>query len=248
MNEDKFTSRDVMNIVGKHILIKSEFIGWNKDKYKYNTLRRINRETPSQFVSDVQRFSYYRTKPAEYELFKKISRRFKKKELEQSLESEDENIYIIEPDSTIEPMKCSVPFERLFFICNGDMMQKFMERAEREHKNEFTHPVCLFDNEHIGKHWGESNEKIANHLREITGIETIYMADSLSSKINKNNWHYTKLESDEHGREMIFYQITHHGDDKSIIYDDEDQYNEPIGFWVFDDCVVYKRMSGYSEW
>lgn len=214
-------------------------------------LRRINRESKTQFISDVQRVPA-RVKGSNdfnwgiYSNFHIIAKRFIKNKLFND-KAELTNYYgettaLIEDD--LSSMLSDVPFEEMFNIVEGNNKNDIynhiynVENFAEIRKNKILKPfnVCI-----------DSEGEIGKLLKKEFNID-VYVTDVLYDHINKKHFDYNYSKKDKYSRNSILHQVTKFGNDKKQISKEDNSKNSPIIMWIFKDKIVYKESSGHSEW
>ena len=228
----------------KTLLFKRE---WH-DKYKKydcvrTVMRRMNRETKSQFISDAQRIPVdWGEKPIRWKNFQVVAKRYYKKKLFNSdgtLSNYYGNSTFIKGDIT--PLVGDKPFEEMFTIVKSSKDDLFHYEISIWDKLTKTQSLktqaycCIDKDDYIGKHLGE-----------LFGLP-VYFVDRIFNK-QTGHFDYEFTKSNDYERNAIFYQVTSSGDDKKIITNEENDMNEPIFIWAFKDKIVYKTALGYNEW
>jgi hypothetical protein len=187
----------------------------------YRALRRINRETETQYISDVQRI-FPRptfTEPGiRYIWFQKIARRYFKNKLinpeTKTFTDYYGEIHLVD-DTSFQPMISDTSFNNMFNIVG---VNTYIDRE--------TH--------------------IAKTLKKTFGLE-IYYASSMYNEMWRGHYDYNYDKTSVYDRNAIFYQITNSGEDKKVITPEENQNNSPILMWVFEDRIVYIKAIGRNE-
>lgn len=236
-----------MDLLGKHILIKNEWYDeYRKHDAIWTSLRRINRETKSQLISDTQRTPIdWSAKPLIWKHFQVTARRFKKAKL--FLPNGDFTDYygkttLIEND--ISPMISDTPFDEMFKVVNG-RTRKTLWEYESNKRNGFlslfrefkTIPLCCNDIEtYVGK-----------YLTETFGLPAFYV-DRIWFDDIKEHYFPNQLTTCKYDRNMVFYQVTNSGDDLELISNEDNKKNESVLMWVFKDKIVYKTSDGRGAW
>lgn len=236
-----------MNMLGKHILFKGE---WYDEYKKYDctwtTLRRMNRETKSQLISDTQRIPVdWGADPWVLKHFQLTAKRYRKDKLflaNGSLSDVYGKTSLIETDIT--PMISDTPFDEMFKVVKGRTRDTLWE-YEADKRNGFlslfrefkTIPLCCHDTEtYIGK-----------HLSKTFGLPTYYV-DRIWFHETSEHFHAEFKKSCKYDRNLIFHQVTTSGGDLKLITKEDNDNNEAIFMWVFKDKIVYKTSDGRSQW
>lgn len=256
------------DLLGKHIFITMD-LSWPKNGI-YRVLRRINRETDSQYISDVQRSPYYTDKGGDRKFdwtrrkwFQKIARRYNKSRLlnnDGSLSDYYGKTTLIDEDYS--SMISDIDFNELFRVVKGDgrddlfqndldtfskkagfsglLPNKFYRKTNKA--GYILQDVCIDTKGYIGQ-----------HLKEVFGVD-VYVADRIwcdkrfvGEKYCGHNYDYNYQKSCDFDRNAVFHQVTSSGSDRSVISAEEDKLNSPILMWLFKDRVVYKKEQGKSE-
>lgn len=235
---------------------------WEIENYRFpdekncvsTRLRRINRETKSQLISDCQRIPlFYKTRNRKDENSIIHHQITAKRYLKNKIFNEDGTLsnyygetYIVNED--MSPMYCDVPFNKLFKVVPGkseeDLFQyqlkntfkRFKETFKKKKKNR-PHDVCL-----------SLEDPIGIHLKEVFNVD-VYIVDRMWDYEEEEHFSYSNFRnSNDYERNAILHQVTCFGGDKKIISKEDNDKNLPIIMWVFPDKIVYKESSGHSEW
>jgi hypothetical protein len=84
---------------------------------------------------------------------------------------------------------------------------------------------------------------IFEYLSKLFEKPVYRLGDSMASEFIKEHNTYSELSKNQN-----FMQVTHFGNDAEHISDSEDSNNCTIGFWVFDECVVWQDAGGRGTW
>ena len=88
-----------------------------------------------------------------------------------------------------------------------------------------------------------SYSKTYEYLLDLFGKPVYRLGDTMASEFVKEHGTYSDLSKNQN-----FMQVTHFGKDREHISDTEDYNNCTIGFWVFDECVVWQDAGGRGTW
>lgn len=250
-----------MHLLGKYLFMTSD-LSWPKNGV-YRALRRINRETKSQYISDVQRVPYCYNKNGKrvfdwkrYEWFQKIAKRF----IKNKLFNEDGTLTEYYGKTTLidgdySSMLSDTNFNDMFRIVKGDGRNDLWEFESNSIAEQLKgifkktkvnkgilHPVCIDTNSHIG-----------TTLKKDFGVD-VYIVDRMWDDKRfvydrgvSGHYSHNHQKSCDFDRNAVFHQITNSGADKSIIRDEDNKSNKPILIWFFEDRIVYKEEGGRSE-
>lgn len=252
-----------MDLLGKHIFITADLS--YPENGIYRVLRRINRETKTQYISDAQRFLFVEEKTGKNNwkkkpIFYRTSKRFKKKILFDTGGDFTEKYgkVTIVDSNDYTAMKADVLFADLFRVVKGngrdDLLQydldnfpkklgMFGKVRRKKNKEGFTlQDVCIDTESYIGK-----------HLKDVFGVD-VYVADRIwcdkrfvGNQYCGSNHRFEYSRECDFDRNAVFHQVTGSGGDKVVISSDEDDHNSPVFLWVFDGKIVYKEQSSKSE-
>lgn len=240
------------NLLGKHLFV-THTLSWPKGGI-YRVLRRINRETSSQYISDVQRVGTradWNTKV----WFQKIAKRFLKNKLfndNGTLSYYYGSTTLIDGD--FSPMISDTPFSEMFKVVRGnsrdDLFNHEMKMMSKRYsifsflhkhpKNEYKlnlHYVCL-----------DTEGFVGIYLKETFGVD-VYVVDRMWDDKRFDGGHYDHNydRSCNFDRNAVIHQITVFGGDKDVISAEEDSNNTTVLIWFFVDRIVYKKESGKRE-
>jgi|ERR1035437_731833 hypothetical protein len=218
------------------------------DKHKkydcvYNTLRRMNRETKSQLISDAQRTPVdWSAEPIVWINFQVVAKRYRKNRLfnlDGTLSNYYGNSTLIKGDIT--PLVGDKPFEDMFKIVKclkanlfGYEMSLWAKLTTFQ-KSQTQAYCCIDDDNYINKHLGE-----------LFGLPVYFVERIFNKQTGRFNFNFKK--SNDYERNVVFYQVTSSGGDKKVITNEENDENCPILIWAFKDKIVYKMTAGYNEW
>jgi hypothetical protein len=253
-------------LLGRHLFLTCG-LSWPKDGI-YRVLRRINRESKSQYISDVQRVArQYKGKNGErkfdwdnYEDFKLISRRFRKNLLfdgKGNLTDKYGDATIVDKYDYSE-MYSDTPFEELFRVVKGNSRDDLFQHDLKT----FSSKIGMF-----GKIKNKTNKKgfilqdvcvdsegyIGQHLSEVFKVD-VYVADRIwcdkrfvGEQYCGHNYSFNYSRDCDFDRNAVFHQVTSSGGDKTIISKEDNQKNSPVFIWFFKDRIVYTKAGGRSE-
>jgi hypothetical protein len=249
------------NLIGKYI-----FDEWTHNEgFKQNWLRRITRQTKTQYIADVQHTlllssryeKLYDEKKSDflYGIFKRCAKRMRmvKGQLIEQLTylSNPDGIRKITLVEDFNILKCKYSYNELFdtdvrkFLSPDSNMVKDMnwwkEQFEKDKLKVDNYDfVFRFDTEEIIKVdscWYTTSE----HLKELFGVPAYHIKE-----------HFGKMDTTHeksiYSKTAIHYHINHFGGDKPILTFKEKYHNHTISFWLFDDKVVFRGESGIDTW
>lgn len=252
----------MINIKDRYILQK-----WECNGFHLNWLRYINRETTNYWISDCQ---YRLDRDIKndiytYSRFGKCAKKYYKKHLKfnevrvpyKYNPNGKEVITLI--NNIGEDLKCAYTFQELF-ECNYNtvleedsytkkMYDSFCNGILKHREN-----VSIDDIKQL-KFWlhEQKYEKVNFFNQEKYQDETYMFLKTLFNvtkiytishfEFNQNN-NMTKLYSS-----LTYFHINHFGgyNVKKKSFEDN-KHNRTIGFWLFDDILVYFNVSGISTW
>jgi hypothetical protein len=256
------------DLAGKHIFFTCG-LSWPENGI-YRVLRRINRETNSQYISDVQRVPEVKWPKGGRKIdwekkvwFQKIAKRYRKNKLfdDNGNFTDHYGDATIVSDSDYSVMISDKPFDELFTVVKGDgeddlfehdlktFKKKlgvggFLTRKYRKRNKEgyLLHDVCIDTNSFIGQ-----------YLKEVFGVD-VYVADRMwcdkrfvGDQYCGSNYSFEYSRECDFDRNAVFYQVTSSGGDKPVISKEENNHNCPVFLWFFEDRIVYKEDSGRGE-
>jgi hypothetical protein len=250
------------NLLGKHLFINLNLSF--PENGIYRVMRRINRETKTQYISDAQRFLYVKEKGKDNwdkkPIFHGTSKRYRKKKMFDKQGNLIDKYKIV--DSTdYSAMISDIPFNELFKIVKGDGndylskhdLKTFNKKVglsllpkipfRKTNKDGYIlQDVCI-----------DTKSYVANHLKEVFGVD-VYVVDRMwcdkrfiGKQYCGHNYSFKYSRECDFDRNAVFYQETSFGGDKSIISKEEDEHNSPVFLWFFKDKIVYKKNSSRSE-
>jgi len=250
-----------MKLLGKQLLVTHKWYDdYKKSDKIYRVLRRINRETKTQFISDVQRVpKSWRSEEGLNSMinFQKIARRFRKSKL--IVDNKFTDYYgQISLCNSSDPMLSDTLFSDMFVVVDSTVDDLHMYDWERRQNYYFglisydrikekvfkrlgkemdrpKHPCCLDTETYVSKYLGQEFNK------------PVYYVDRMYDTVEKEHWSHELDPTNMYDRNFIFHQVTSSGGDKSVITSEENEPNDSIGFWVFSDRIVYVKQSGCSE-
>jgi len=234
-----------MELLGKHLLFKNE---WYSEHHGYDcvwtTLRRINRETKTQYISDTQRMVIdWDKEPYEYKWFHITAKRFRKKKIEKYIDNVIDDLH-----GEIERLKSDVEFDDMFTVIDvTNSMDLHMHHSQRVMDS--YHPIKKFINKKRTKFpcYQDLSSPTAMRLNNIFCLP-VYEVCFMFNEVTGKHLKFDHRKECDYNRNLIFHQLTVGGDDKKIITDEENEGNQAIFIWVFEDRIVYKDSEGRSEW
>lgn len=225
-----------MQLLGKYLLDSSYGMRW---------LRRINRQTPTAFCSDVQRTCPRAKGQAgirrEWDwnrriYFRKHAKRYRFTESGELVrlarnhcKDPRSDVKLVEDLSSL---RCEYTFDQLFGSgCTlgatlRDPMQVFCWPASMEQDTSVRHLTFNY--------WVDLNR----YLKELFGVP-VYVSTA---------GHHMVTEQPRYKDTGICMHVTHLAGDQSAISQEENHNNHTIVFWLFEDRVVYCNASGISTW
>lgn len=239
-------------VVGNFILDQ-----WVNKDYRANWLRRINYETETDYVSDVQRYvKDWKIKGDNYEYVHvgKWARRYRKtkdggfKSVSTKLSNPDGKS-ILSLVTDLKTLKCKYTFEELF---NTDLrniqnpeaypLKSLLRRQERNElrKTKDENLFLLRDHCYLSDSSPNQNAimgwdaKLVKYLEEQFGVP-VYDLNEKVSEWNKQS----KLT-----QSGTYFHITHFGGEKKSLTRDENDMNRTIMFWLFDDKLIFQYEEG----
>lgn len=263
------------NLLGKHIFFTC---GLSHPKNGiYRVLRRINRETDTQYISDVQRAPYVKWNRArnhqkEFDWdrkvwFQKIARRYKKSKLIDKNGNLTDNYYdaTFVDDSDYSVAISDTPFDELFRVVKGDGGDDLYEHDFKTFSKKAGYGGLasnLFPNLFRKTNKDgyilqdvciDTKSYIGQHLKEVFGVD-VYIVDRVwcdkrfvGDQYCGNNYSFEYSRECDFDRNAVFHQVTSSGGDKPEITKEENEGNSPILIWFFKDKIVYKEERGMSE-
>lgn len=202
------------------------FTHWKHNEgHEDRWLRRINRQTKTQYISDCQR--YLITGDGKYMkgIFQRCATRFYisvKGVLSQyrgRLANPDgvNSVTLVEDFSILD---APITFDELKAYCTT------LERV-------YIRPIKE----------GDYDEKIATHLKDIFG-------DDMNVHVLMDTIGYmnTTHETNPIANSATHYHITTQAENKKVVHSNECQGNGTITFWKFGKDIVFKRESGIGTW
>jgi len=253
------------NLLGQHIFITCN-LSWPKDGI-YRVLRRINRETKSQYISDVQRFAEVKwtrgNRSIDWEKqiwMQRIARRFRKDKLfneDGTFSSRYGDVTVVD-SRDFSAMISDTPFDEMFRVVKGNGSDDLFEHDlktfskklgifgklhRKTNKDGFLlQDVCIDTESHIGQ-----------SLSKVFNLD-VYVADRLwcdkrfvGEQYCGHNHRFEYNRDCDFDRNAVFHQVTSSGGDKKIISKEDNNHNSPVFLWFFKDRIVYKEDSGRSE-
>lgn len=260
------------DLLGKHIFFTCG-LSWPENGI-YRALRRINRETRTQYISDVQRAPYVRWNRAknhqrEFDWdrkvwFHKIARRYRKKKLIDK-NGNLTNFYhdaTFVDDSDYSVMISDKPFEELFTVVKGDGEDDLFEHDLKTFGKKTGWKGVLPKRFYRKTNKGgyilqdvciDTKSFIGQHLKEVFGVD-VYVVDRMwcdkrfvGDQYCGSNYSFENSRECDFDRNAVFHQVTASGGDKPEITKEENNHNSPVLLWFFEDRIVYKEERGLSE-
>jgi hypothetical protein len=245
------------NLIGKYIIST-----WKHNEgFQQNWLRRINRQTKTQYVSDVQwtlllSDKYKKLYDADSDFFyKRFNRcafrcRFAKGKFipQKSYLSNSDGVDILNLVEDFSTLKCEYEYSHLFendirniLPSDSKKLKEFKDTwdyfEEKELNNNTEDKFYVFNT-----YKTKEDDTVAAHLRELFGdVEVLKVSEAIHS-ID------TIHEKSIYSNTAIHYHINFHGGEKEIRSRQENYHNTTISFWFFGDRIVYKYNSGIASW
>jgi len=235
------------NIVGKYILDT-----WINGKYVTRWLRRINRETKTQYVSDVLRYNknwdddiddmYYVGRWAKR--YAKTPNGFKYIATNRSSPDGKSHLTLVDK---LGDVKCVETFEKLF---QTDVRTFMSDNSEDESGVIFD--IKLRYKENIK----DEHFKLERYIRKATSKDDTYwnstiikfLEDEFNLPIFRFRLHLCEHENNLVLKTATHFHITHFGDDAKVVDRKVNYANKTILFWLFDDKVVFTYQDGIGTW
>jgi hypothetical protein len=226
-----------MNLLNKLVLAE-----WINGDFRQLFLRRINRETKTQYISDVPKTCLdYDSEPPKYGHVAKWAKRFNKLpngEIKARLNhryNSDGHYELKIVENASKDLLCKYSFDEVF---NSKILNKwlFLEVYSENY------PLKEYNNEEDRNHpfaWLRSNDryKLKNYLYELFNVPIYNLSDNYKMDLKEEDW----LDEDDNktifNKSMTLFHVIHF---KKKHY--------TIGFWLFEDKLVYKYDSGKSTW
>lgn len=225
-------------LTNKFILTHWRHNGGFEDKW----LRRINRQTKTQYISDCQRYLICGDEKYMKGIFQSCATRFiisKVTGLLTMIRGCRANA-----DGTLTTMllddysvlDCDYSLEKFIEEIGNYKCTDFNEDDEEIEIFKKLRVIDVKDGDTWYSH-------IVEHLRDVFGkdIKLMYLLDSIGYL---STTHDTNLIANS----AIHYHITIYGENKKIISSEEDRHNRTISFWKFGDVIVFKNESGIGSW
>ena len=242
------------SLIGK--FIKEE---WVNGEYKQTWLRRVNRETNTQYISDVQRYvKSWEGKESEKKIFVgKWAKRYAKLKNGQvgyktTHRSNPDGKMTLSIVTDLSTQLCSCSYSELFETDVREIQdakeypRKGLEaRQERASKRDnYDKLVCEKDYvlaEYIVLQKGTDTHPIGGWDAPITKyLEETFKVPVYNLYENiREHWKLSKLS-----KSGTLMHITHFGNDKEVITFDENYHNRTIMFWLFKDKLVFQYEDG----
>lgn len=215
------------NLIGRFA-----FTFWKNGDFHDRWLRRINRQTKTQYVSDCQRCLDVKENKQGESTFSKFKTRATK------FRSAEGRFVWVRPLRANSDGTMDVKLVDDFSILDTDWtLDSFTNEVTKLGIDDTFKPVVIPANELT---YGNS---VNPHLRDLFGddIEIYTILDSLGD-INVTH-EETKL-----AQTSTKYHITIHGGEKDKIFNNENRHNRTIAFWKFGNILVWKFESGIGSW
>ncbi len=248
------------NLIGKYIISTWD----HREGYKQNWLRRINRQTATQYISDVQwtlllsdkyRKLYETGVDFFYKRFTSAAFRCRfanGKFIPQKTHLSNPNgVQVLNLVEDFSLLKCKYSYSDLFetdirkiLPDDSDMLKEFEDSwkffEERNLNNNTKEKFFTFTTYKPKDYYDENS--VSAHLRKLFGdVEVLKVHESIHSMDTINE---TSIYSDT----AIHYHINFHGGEKEIRSRKENYHNTTICFWFFGDTIVYKYAQGLNSW
>jgi hypothetical protein len=247
-------------MIGK--FIKDE---WTSSDDINTWLRRISRETPTLLFSEKQRFFKDFGSGVDYRTFtKKFAEKYRKGNdgsvTKVGFRKKYRDLYnklTVIDKSDLSELKCKYSYDELFRTDirkiqkigftqenkNAEPLQKLIEYWEDESFKMFKNQENYFKLEKHVKLYDADwpfYPELTTYLNELFGVPVYWVNPWM--KVNE------RFDVSKLSQSLTYFQITHFGDDKEVIHEEENRPNTTISFWYFDDRLIIQDESGKSTW
>lgn len=211
----------------------------HKDGFQQRWLRRINRQTEAQFVSDCQRTLTGKKDCYDKQKFYHCATRFKIGKnsgdlIELGRKNPDGNLTVALVDD-MSQIDCDITLEE--FKAELDRINQGVKEEHKDAMNVYYHSV------HLAEPKSDLYNSIKLHLLELFGSDTELI------KLSDNSG----AISTTHGKGVITYNAVHyhitiHGGEADTITFEEDRKNTTIVFWKFGKTIIFDYAKGIGSW
>lgn len=218
------------------------FTKWlHKDGFQQRWLRRINRQTDTQYVSDCQRTLTGKRDCFDKKKFYDCATRFKVgknsgKLIELGRKNPDGklSVALVEDMSQID---CDMTYEE--FLAEIDALNK----KAKDEMQAYFRSVRLSEPK-TGKSdiFKDLFTPYVKHLKELFGEDITVL------KISHEHVFSTTHDNNKLAQNAVHYHITVHGGEADTITFEEDRNNSTIVFWKFGKTIVFDFASGIGSW
>jgi hypothetical protein len=242
-----------MTLIGRHIKQT-----WINGDFRQTWVRRIDRETVTQYVSEVQRtVKDYKADEIKYVFYPKWAQRFRKRSgadktpapIVTKLHNSNGHYELQLVKDYNKDLRCIYSYAELFQTDLRELQQgenswplASINRRNKDAKEDGTRMRSYLLEEYIDlvnpeRHW---NAPLMQYLQktfnvpiyEIMGFERVNEAQ------HKNKLTYSKT----------FWHINIFNNDKPEITMNENESNRTIAFWLFEDRLVFQTEDGIDTW
>ncbi len=222
------------NLINRFIYTK-----WlHQSGFQQRWLRRINRQTDTQYISDCERTLTGKRDCYDKQIFYHCATRFKLSKQEGKLielgrKNPDGNLSValVEDFSQID---CDMSYEE--FLAEIEALNK---KAKEENKDKMT---AYFRSVRLSDPKNELFTPYKEHLKELFGDDITIL------KISHESVFSTTHDNNLLSRNAIHYHITIHGGNDDTISFEADRNNSTIVFWKFGKTIVFDFASGIGSW
>lgn len=249
----------------KNLVNRYVFCQWKHNEgYQQNWLRRITRQTKTQYIADCQHTlllsdkykKLYDSKKSDYlyGIFQVCATRMRMigdKLVGQTTHlSNPDGVNTIELVEDFSSLKCKYKYEELFdvdlrnilfidskMIKHMNWSYNHFKEIQSDVKDEIFYKFKTTEISENDDCYGE----IAKHLKQLFSLP-VHHAHETFNNID------TIHEKSRFSESAIHYHMNFFGDDKPVITSKENYHNSTISFWLFDDKVVFKHEDGIDSW
>lgn len=238
-----------------------------KEEWKHNSgyrstwVRRIDRETKTQFVSNCNRGMKPRTEPTVY-VFPSYGTTkfiktpdFIKSSVTQLSNPDGHTVHTVIKDFK-KDLLCKYSYDELF---ETDVRE--LQKGMEEHNNPVKMKLWRLEKDYYKnyKNWDEDKYfKISFDLSNVSEKEDHWnkpLVDYLEETFGVpvyNIWNDKVREHNTQGKlceSMTLMHVNHFGGvDKKKISREENECNRTIGFWLFEDRIIFQDEDGKDTW
>jgi len=235
----------------------------NYNGYEQKWMRRITRQTKTQYIADCQhtlalsdKYKKLYNKGSEYlyEIFQHCAKRFRmvngKLTGQVTHLSNPDGVKTVTLIEDFNIMTCKYKYEELFDIdvrevlpVDSRTLSQLKRKCEIYSKNSKMvesdfYILTTVTNENS---YTDCFKEVYEHLNNLFN-RPVYMIDEMFARID------TTHERSKYSDSAIHYHMNFFGDDKPVITFKENQKNVTISFWLFEDRVVFKNEDGIDSW